>query len=531
MEVKKPSYSDLANENQKLREKLEQMENQHYLIHQIEEICHYLPAAVYKFKIDANGVFHIPYMSQSAETILERPVNKLKDSSLLLDTIHPADIDEFSRSIQISREKLIPWFCEFRLKFTNKTKWLRGNSTPHLQSDGSIVWDGLIQDITEIKVKEAELLQAKERAEESDRLKSAFLANMSHEIRTPLNGILGFSQLITADDSTTEKRNFYGEIIKNSCDQLLNVINDIIDISKIEANQIEMKLTPVNINYILEKIISIHFENITHRNLILHKNFALSDQECLFVCDETKLYQILNNLLSNAIKFTEQGSIDIGYMIKNPFIEFYVKDTGVGINKEDQQIIFERFRQVETTLSRRRGGSGLGLSISKAYVELIGGKIWLESDLDKGTTLFFTIPLLAHTTSITPSQSPPINSELMQNVTIMVAEDDAINALYMKELLSGMGASAIIARNGHEAVDLVKANKHINLILMDIQMPVMNGLEATQIIKSFTQIPIIAVTAFALSKDKEYYLQNGCDDYISKPIQKNVLITTIEKYL
>jgi len=400
------------------------------------------------------------------------------------------------------------------------------------ENDITISLIGVAIDITERKKLLDDLVNAKVKAEESDRLKTAFLHNISHEIRTPMNAIVGFSEFLTEPDLSIEKRNHFIDIIVQSSDQLLSIITDIISISTIEAGQEKIREKEVNINRICNLINDQFQARAQSLNVDLHYNTGLADNEANFITDETKLIQILTNLVGNALKFTKQGSVDFRYEVKGNQLEFYVKDTGIGIPPEMHNEIFNRFRQVETTSARQFGGSGLGLSISKAYVELLGGKIWLTSEPEKGSTFYFTLPLKAANSQIASAKqsAEDLKVDLKKLKTILIAEDQDSNFQLLEELLSGLNVNIVRAINGLEAVEISKI-KPINLILMDIKMPEMDGYEATKLIKEFSpNIPIIAQTAYAMNEEMEKALQAGCDSCIIKPFKKIDLLAIIKKY-
>ncbi|MCK5822658.1 MAG: response regulator, partial [Bacteroidales bacterium] len=380
-----------------------------------------------------------------------------------------------------------------------------------------------------------ELKEAKEKAEESDRLKSAFLTNMSHEIRTPMNGILGFAELLKDPEIKSKERKLFLEVIEKSGIQLLSIINDIIDISKIETGQIEIRHNKICINDLLHELCAF-FKPIVKDGVKSNCFTELPDDQSNIYTDKTKVTQILTNLINNAIKFTEKGHINIGYTLKSNYIEFYVEDTGIGIKPEAQELIFERFRQAETDNSTLYSGTGLGLSISKAYVEFLGGKIWLESKVNKGSTFYFVIPkdeaIQVDNDTHENMIIEEIKNEKIEKKTILVAEDNDVNYMYVCALLSEIDVEIVRAFDGKEAVDLVKSNPAIDLVLMDIKMPIMNGFEATREIKKFKkELPIIAVTAYALHEDRDRAIKEGCNDYLAKPFSKIQLIKLIRKYV
>lgn len=382
----------------------------------------------------------------------------------------------------------------------------------------------------------AELVIAKERAEESDRLKSAFLANMSHEIRTPMNGILGFSSLLKEVDLTGEEQQEYIEIIEKSGVRMLNIINDIIDISKIESRQMEVLLKESNINEQIDFIFNFFRPQMEGKNLMFSFKKSLPSEKAIVITDREKIYAILTNLVKNAIKFTETGTIELGYTLKTENkpaeLEFYVKDTGIGIPKNRQKAIFERFIQADVSDRMARQGAGLGLSISKAYVEMLGGKIWVESEEGKGSIFYFTLPIRLEKQEKTLPEN--VDREVNQKVSglkILITENDETSGKYLSTLVKELSKELLGARNGIEAVDICRNNPDIDLILMDIQMPELNGHEATRQIRKFNKdVVIIAQTAFGLSGDKEKAIGSGCNDYLPKPFKKAQLLKIVSRH-
>ncbi|MBP7459839.1 MAG: PAS domain S-box protein [Candidatus Delongbacteria bacterium] len=387
-----------------------------------------------------------------------------------------------------------------------------------------------VMDVSEQKNTEIQLIAAKEKAEESDRLKTAFLQNMSHEIRTPMNAIIGFSEMLGQADPTSDKRHQYTEIIIAGSKQLLAVVNNILAISTLETKQEKINFEPVSINAML-KDLELSFRTAAQdRNLALHLTLGLADSHDKFISDEIKLRQILTNLINNAIKFTHQGCIEIGYGLKTYEVEFYVKDTGIGIQPDLHAKIFERFRQADSSMSRQYGGTGLGLAISRGYVELLGGKVHLVSEPGQGSTFFFTVPyrpVLSHNRK-TDSE----NLEPYKPKSILVCEDEEYNYLFIKELLSDRDLRLLHAKNGREAVEFCRVNAEISAVFMDLKMPIMNGYDATRMIKSFRpDLPIIAYTAYAMPQDLERADEFGFDGYLSKPIDPQHLHELVDRYL
>ncbi len=420
------------------------------------------------------------------------------------------------------------------------TIWVSATKIPVKDNYGNITGlVGISIDITEKRIAEGKLRESKEKAEESDRLKTAFLANMSHEIRTPMNGIIGFSNLLRNADLKDEERNEFLNHITSCGNTLLNLIDDIIDISKIEAGQIKIRITESNINAILDELLD-SFDASKLKdgkdNVKLVKNTGLSDAKSTILTDPFRFRQIVSNLIGNALKFTLEGHIEFGYtLIEDDNLQFYVKDSGIGIPKDKQSLIFERFGQVlDSNFYINQKGTGLGLAISSNLVKMLGGRMWVNSEMGKGSTFYFTLPY--NHIEITNKQESQANSTkenfLYNGKTILIAEDEEINYLYFKQILKHTSANLIWVKTGLEAVDTARYNPDISLILMDCKMPVMDGYAATKEIKTFRpQLPIIAQTAFAMSDEQDISIQAGSDAYISKPIRIKELFTILDKFL
>ena len=375
---------------------------------------------------------------------------------------------------------------------------------------------------------------AKEKAEESDRLKTAFLANMSHEIRTPMNGILGFLYLLNSKDLDDSSRQQYTNVVNVSGQRLHNTINDIIEISKIEAGEQEIKNSIFNISEIMQYHIDFFQLQAKQKGITLSIAEQNSPELSFVETDKYKLESILTNLVKNALKFTSQGTIKLGNYLENGSLVFYVKDTGCGIPPNKIETIFERFMQVETGLARSHEGSGLGLTIAKGYVNILGGNIWLQSEVGKGSTFYFSIPYKSSSIENYPfpEEEKEIPDQYVKENTILIAEDDDLSYQYLEVILKQKNIRLFRAKNGLEAIQLLKQNPDISLILMDIKMPEMDGLEATREIRKFNKkIPVIAQTAYALSGDKENSIQAGCNGYLTKPIQPTELFSILDNYL
>jgi signal transduction histidine kinase/ligand-binding sensor domain-containing protein/CheY-like chemotaxis protein len=376
-------------------------------------------------------------------------------------------------------------------------------------------------------------------AEQADNLKTAFLANMSHEIRTPVNSIIGFADLMKDPDLDPAEQRAYLEYITNGGNTLLKLINDIIDISKIEAGQIQVEKEECDLNSMFTELFITFYEHMkkkNKRNIELKISDDCRKKKTRLLTDSTRLKQILSNLIGNAIKFTDKGQIEFGYRIDFPDkILFYVKDTGIGIPADKLIIIFQRFRQVEETYTRNFDGTGLGLAISKKLTQLLGGEMWVESDEGKGSTFFFTLPY--DTTlveeEIAETSEEDLDPAVLEGKRILVVEDEYTNFLLIETIFRNIGVDIEHVKDGHSAIKSVeKHNGSLDLILMDIKVPGLNGYEATREIRKINPgIPIIAQTAYAMSNERQKCLDAGCSDYIAKPYTKVQLLKVILKNL
>jgi len=375
-------------------------------------------------------------------------------------------------------------------------------------------------DITERKKVEKELIDAKEKAEKSDKLKTTFLANMSHEIRTPLNSLIGFSHFIMNKELTESEKNKYTSIINSSGNHLLDIINDVLDISKIEIGQVELYNSEVCVNDVIREV-SLNKPPNNNKNLFVYT--TLTDDESTIITDESKLRQILTNLMTNAIKFTHKGNIQIGYDLVDGFLQFYVSDSGIGISEDKLEVIFERFRQAEEGLSKKYGGTGLGLSISKSHVEMMGGKIWVESKMEEGSTFYFTIPYKPIKISLEEMQKD-------ENL-VLVVEDNEDIFLYLNVILSNKKISIVHAENAKQAIYKFKLYKDkIKLVLMDMRLPDKLGYEVVPEILEIKNVPIVAQSAYSFSTEKDLAMKSGCIDYITKPFKEETLNKILDKY-
>ncbi len=385
---------------------------------------------------------------------------------------------------------------------------------------------------------EYELILAKEKAEESDMLKTAFLANMSHEIRTPMNGILGFAEMLNDENLSPGNRKKYLDIINNNGKMLISLIDDIIDFAKIEAGQIKIVKQEFSLNALLAQVHSSFLTETLRKEkskvkLRMRKEFP--NEDCFIKTDPNRLRQILINLVGNAFKFTSAGFIEFGYRKKGEnYLEFYVKDTGIGIPQEKIGVIFERFVQADISPSRKYSGSGLGLAISRGFVELLGGTMWAESEENKGSAFYFTVPYVPAKQKLDVGfeKSKPKSNYNWRGKTFLIAEDDLFSYKFLEGFLKQTNAHILHAEDGQKAIEICKQNKSIDLILMDIQMPEINGLDATTAIKKFRKkLPIIAQTANAIAEEKQRCFEAGFDDFVTKPINIQELYLKIDKWI
>ena len=381
------------------------------------------------------------------------------------------------------------------------------------------------------------LIEASDKADKANRLKSLSLASMSHELRTPLNSIIGFSDLLLDEDTTEEERGQFTKLIQTAGRSLMQLIGDIIDISKIEAGEVIIQKTDFNVNSFLQEVfLMFKYEKESRGKSHIELKLILSDQinDIEIETDAHRLRQVFSNLLTNSLKFIDEGYIEFGYSSISPtYIQFFVKDTGVGIGAEKKEILFNQYGQGKDTYSRNKEGTGLGLAISKSFVELLGGNIWVDSELDEGSTFYFTIPLRTDSSVNSTSfynKFLEVQSVVWSNHTILVVDDVKQNFIYLKGILNHTKANLLWVRNGKEAVDICRKDKSINMILMDLRMPVMDGFEASKIIKrERPDIFIVAQTAFSSPEFRKKCMDILCDGYLTKPIDYKELFSILTK--
>ncbi len=476
------------------------------------------------------------YISDVAESDTDFTVDELKGP--IQNVIFPADLD----IVLQAWEKLLNTKNEVvRVQYRHKHKfkeyiWYEAAAQNHLDNPAINAVVVNIREISAIKETETKLIKAKEQAEASDRLKTAFLQNMSHEIRTPMNAIMGFAGLMAENYSNREKLEQYSAIIEQRSHDLLAIINDMLDISKIESGQGTLQLEECNLNELFLEL-ALFFTDYQHRadkqhiQLLLHN--VLDEDIAHIITDQHKLKQIFINLITNAFKFTESGRIECGCKLVNNQLLFHVSDTGVGTPGDKHEFIFERFTRIDTVISKSYvGGTGLGLPIVKGLVGLLGGKVWLKSEPNLGTTFYFTIDFKRIITSNSVSvTSADTTQHFASNQNLLIVEDDQNNALYLEEVMKNYFSKVYIVGTGLDAIKLVNMQP-IDLVLMDVRLPDITGYEATKtILQQMPKLKIIAQTAYAAQEERQRALNAGCVDYISKPLKREELLSIIRRHL
>ena len=454
-----------------------------------------------------------------------------------MQIVHPEDCDGAMNAMYDHLHgKAAVYACEYRMKNAGGNyQWFQDVGKIVYKDEGKMLVAGIVSEITERKRIEKQLKEAKLQAEMANNYKNQFLANVSHEIRTPISGMVGFASLLRKEDLDVETKKLYIDIIESSSKQLLNLVNDIIDISRIEAGELKMSKAPCELHKILKETETL-FEQLKHargkQNLKIRLNLSGKDEALFIVTDPDRLKQILINLIGNALKFTETGGVDFGYELENDRLKFYVSDTGIGMSEDDLKLVFERFKRTEQA-HRKYDGTGLGLAITKGLLDLLDGSVSVKSQVGKGSVFTFIIPYEPAKPEQAKSPKEKVtDTERLRGKKILIAEDEKINRMYLEIILKDLPIQIFWARNGLEAVEIFSENRDINLVLMDIKMPLMDGVEAMQKIIAWKPgTRIVAQTANALSSDREKYLESGFVDHITKPIDKKQLIQIMEKWV
>jgi PAS domain S-box-containing protein len=456
------------------------------------------------------------------------------------DLIHPEDIEyEKNRTEALQTKGVFETELRLRHKDGHYVNLSTRSVTVKNENNEIIGALTISRDITALKKVHEDLVKAKVEAEASNRLKSSFLANISHEIRTPLNSVVGFANLLLANDITNEIKEEYIEHINHNSEKLLQIIGDIIDLSRLESSQIEITYEEASVNSIVNEIVD-DAKKIVKRNeksIIISVMNMLEENGDLIFTDRVWLKRVLNHLMDNAVKFTLEGSVRLSYAKENDSLVFRIKDTGIGINKENLDHIFEEFRQEIDGHHRPFEGLGVGLTLAKEVIERMGGKIFVQSEKGVGSEFSFSIPYRPAGGStrlkskITSNEPVNIQANWSNKICLLV-DDNKDVLLYLNRVLSDTGIKTLTARSGTEALEIVKNTPIIDVVLLDMQMPEMNGIEATKEIRKIRKdIPIIAQTAFIFEDDKDIILEAGCDACLIKPIRKDHLLTVMSSFL
>lgn len=508
---------------------------------QLSTLIDNLPGIAYRCQNDE--YWTMDFISDATLAVTGYDANDILNNRKL--SFNDIIIEEDRQHVKDIIEDTIYKHEKFNIKYRIETKsgeikWMWEQGCAVYNEDSSISHiEGYITDITEAQNREKELIKAKEKAEESDRLKSTFLATMSHELRTPLNGIIGFSELLDKN-TPPDQVEVYSNNILDCGKSLLSIIEDIFDLALLETETL-------NINTQSFKIFEIYLYNKTFIEDLLIKSGKSNDIELTYNPDEYimdyfiesdkfKINQVLANLIKNAVKFTEKGNIELGFYSKDQKnITFYLKDTGIGIAPEHKDLIFDIFRQVDEGNEKSYGGTGIGLTISKMIAKALGGDLTLESEEGEGSTFYFTFPIL-HSKEIPVSNKKEIKEEEnkldLSHIKILIVEDEEINLFLLESILEEYNPQIIKAENGLEAVIKFHENQDLDIILMDIKMPMLDGFEATKKIRETnSSVPIIALTAYSYNEEIEKIKSCGFNSYIPKPYNKSELLSAIQELI
>ncbi len=504
---------------------------------QFSAIAANVPGILYQRVMRPDGTLSYPFLSSGLKALIGiDPADVKRDPWVWLNRIHPDDRERALTSIRDSALSLAPWSIDVRMvRPDGEIVWCHSAMHTRRRADGNVVWDGFMGDITARIRGEEELKEARAAADAANRAKSEFLATMSHEIRTPMNGVIGFANVLLETPLNDEQKR-HATTIRDAARALLVLLNDILDYSKIEAGRIDLDEVAFPPASLVDGVLSIVRESATAKNLELVSIIEPSVPQFV-IGDDHRLRQVLLNLVGNAVKFTARGRVTVRVLslsqdATRPSLRFEVEDTGEGITPEAQSRLFDRFVQADASVSRKFGGSGLGLSISKRLVELMGGTIGVDSTPGKGSVFWFCLDMKRATVAENPAQ---LQSSVAggAHIRILLVDDVEMNRRLVSLMLRGTGHAVETADSGAAAIDAVRT-KDYDLVLMDIQMPDMDGYEATARIHALPGdnglTPIVAMTANAMSEDVKRCLDAGMADHVAKPIEKTVLLNVIAKH-
>ncbi|MBI2383443.1 MAG: transporter substrate-binding domain-containing protein [Gammaproteobacteria bacterium] len=508
----------------------------------LRDITDTIPGAVYQLGMDPDGGMKLNFISgqmiQSQSYDIEEMV---RDPSKLFSRVLPEDKPGLMAAIAETAKTLKPFSYEYRVRLPDgHVRWIRAEAVARRDPDGSGTGTGYLSDVTERKRIEQELAVATEQARSASKAKSDFLANMSHEIRTPMNAIIGLTHLALATGLNPRQHDYLSKI-SGAAHTLLRIINDVLDISKIEAGKLALEEIRFDLRRVLEELRQLVSVKAAEKRLALELSVA-ADVPTGLVGDPLRLHQVLLNLAGNAVKFTGEGGVRIavtrgGVREGRVLLRFAVADTGIGLTREQQDRLFQTFSQADSSTTRRYGGTGLGLSICKQLVALMGGEIGVDSETGRGSTFHFTVPFAPaeEASEEAPRQPLPKGRQYanLRGARVLVVDDNLTNRQITRELLEAQGVIVTIADDGREAVESVR-RQAFDVVLMDVQMPVMDGLEATKAIRALAhteRLPIIAMTASVLRGDRERCYEAGMDDYVAKPIMVEHLLGTLARWI